>query len=153
MLRWFWILVRLSWSDGREKLLRQPSSSSRVYINHPLGIPAQEARGDRVVVGFGNEICSMSTNGLSSDHVRMFNPLFPSYASAGCDFLFVPFLFFLSAHSPSCACPTILATIEIKRIDRACTEKETRRTGKTFLTALTYDLFRCEAPTRNIRYF
>jgi len=68
-----------------------------------------------------------------------------------------PFIFFLSSHSYSHAYPATLsypfhATIEIKRIDRVCTEKEARRTGKTLSTARTYDLFRREAPTRNIRY-
>lgn len=121
------------------------------------------------MVEFGNEICSMSTNGLSWDHVRTFNPLSRFRAAGERAFssfslppslslpLFVPLIFFsilaLALLCVSCH-PTLSyhATIEIKRIDRAYTEKEARRTGKTLSTARTYDLFRREAPTRNIRY-
>lgn len=145
------------------------------------------------MVEFGNEICPMSTFGLSWDHVRTFNPLSRSRAAGGHAFpspssltplscslfppplptsllpppplslsfllllLFVSSYSFLSSHSPLHAYPITLSypfhvTIEIKRIDRVCTEKEARRTGKTLSTARTYDLFWREAPTRNIRY-
>lgn len=159
--------VRLSRSNVRERSFLDLQRCFRsIYINQPLSV----ARGLGLVGGrVRNEICSMSTNGLSSDHVQAFSLLsslrlrrkrfrpilsilhrFPSTLLPLLSVSLAARLFSLFLHSflP----PLSFRSDEIKRIDRACTGKEARRTGKTLPLGRAYDLFRREAPTRNIRY-